>query len=64
MAELSVVIVSAAALGAVLALVAVAGRLSRRLSADVVDRLYYASYACAGVGVALFLVRGLLGGGG
>jgi hypothetical protein len=56
--------VAAATLGAAVALVAVAGRLSRRLSDPAVDRLYYVSYACAALGAALFLARGLFGGAG
>ena len=53
--------IGAGALGALLALVAVVGKLSRRLGDPTVDRLYYASYACASLGAVLFVMQGLFG---
>ena len=48
-------------MGALLALIAVAGKLSHRVDDRTVDRLYYASYACAGFSAILFVMRGLFG---
>lgn len=51
-----------AGLGAVVAAAALFGRLSGRLADRTVDRLYYVSYGCTAVSVALFVVQGLFGG--
>jgi hypothetical protein len=53
--------VGAAAAGALLAVVAFVAKLSRRAADRTVDRLYYASYACAGFSAVLFVMRGLFG---
>ena len=49
-----------AALGAAVAAVALVGKLSGRLGDRTVARLYYLSYGCAGLGLLLFVLRGLL----
>ncbi len=53
--------IAAAVLGALVAMAAVVGELSRRLSDRTVDRLYYVSYALTGVSASLFMMRGLFG---
>ncbi len=55
------IMITAAVLGALVALAALIGKLSGRLSDRVVDRLYYVSYGLAGLGALLFVMRGLLG---
>jgi hypothetical protein len=54
--------IAVAALGALLAIAAAAGKLSHRLRDRTVDRLYYLSYTLTGMGAALFIMRGLFGG--
>ena len=54
--------VTAAALAAVLALLAAGAKLSRQLAEGSVDRLYYVSYALTALSVALFVMHGLFGG--
>jgi hypothetical protein len=53
--------VGAAVMGAVLAVVALVGKLAQWFGDRIVDRLYYASYACAGFSAVLFVMRGLFG---
>jgi hypothetical protein len=59
---LRTLMVTVAALAALLALLGAAGKLSHRLADRSVDRLYYASYALTALGVALFVMHGLFGG--
>lgn len=51
-----------ALLGALIAAIAVLGKLSGRLGDRTVDRLYYVSYGCTGLSAALFIMRGLFAG--
>lgn len=53
--------VGGAATGALLALVALVGKFSRWFDDRIIDRLYYASYACTGFSAMLFVMRGLFG---
>jgi len=62
MYELKGVVVVLALFGALIAAVAALGRISGRLGDRVVDRLYYVSYGCTALSVALFIMRGLFAG--
>lgn len=62
MPELGAVMIGLAAAGATVAVVAAVGKFSGHLGDRVVDGLYYVSYGCTGLSVALFIVRGLFGG--
>jgi len=53
--------IAAAVLGALVAIAAVVGKLSRGLPDRTVDRLYYVSYVLTGVSASLFVMRGLFG---
>ncbi len=62
MYELQWLVIVLAVLGALMAAAAALGTLSGRLGERVVDRLYYVSYGCAGLSLALFIMRGLFAG--
>jgi hypothetical protein len=53
-------VITLALLGAVIAMAAAVGRLSGRLGEGAAQRLYYVSYGCTGLSIALFIARGLL----
>ena len=44
----------------VIAVAAALGRFSGRLGERAAARLYYVSYGCTGLSIALFIVRGIL----
>jgi hypothetical protein len=52
-------LIAMAAAGAMIALIAAAGKLSGRLADRTVDRLYYVSYGCTGLSILLFVMHGL-----
>jgi len=57
--EFRALVIVMAVLGALTAAAATLGKLSGRLGDRAVDRLYYASYGCTGLSVALFILHGL-----
>jgi ABC-type arginine/histidine transport system permease subunit len=60
MYEERALVIGIALLGAVIAVAAALGRISGRLCERAAARLYYVSYGCTGLSIALFIVRGLL----
>jgi hypothetical protein len=52
-------VVAVALAGAVIAVAASAGKLSGRLGERAVARLYYVSYGCTAISIALFVMHGL-----
>jgi ABC-type arginine/histidine transport system permease subunit len=60
MYEERALVIGIALLGALIAVAAAVGRFSGRLGERAAARLYYVSYGCTGLSVALFIVRGLL----
>jgi hypothetical protein len=61
MGQLRTLTIAMAALGALVAVVAALGKLSGRLGDSTVNRLYYLSYGCSGLGIGLFILDGLFG---
>jgi len=52
-------VVAVALAGALIAVTASAGKISGKLGDRAVERLYYVSYGCTGLSIALFIVHGL-----
>ncbi len=62
MYEFRTLVIAMALLGAMVAAGAALGKLSGRLRDRTVDRLYYVSYGCTGLSIALFVIHGLFAG--